>query len=87
MNFMYVIEISFPLLVYNKQKRELDCSKKLVQENSNYMNELQSLDREKQEFHRTEERIRENEQAIEEMELHLRVRNNNNSIYIYIFPS
>ena len=51
------------------------------------MNELQSLDREKQEFHRTEERIRENEQAIEEMELHLRVRNNNNSIYIYIFPS
>ena len=37
------------------------------------MNELQSLDREKQELHQTEERIRENEHAIEELGLRLRV--------------
>lgn len=37
------------------------------------MNELQSLDREKQELNRTEERIQENDRALEEMQTSLRV--------------
>ena len=44
-----------------------------MKENSNYMNELQSLDREKQELNRTEERIQENDRALEEMQTSLRV--------------
>lgn len=37
------------------------------------MNEIQSLDREKQEVRRTEDRIRVNERSLEELELRIRV--------------
>ena len=48
-------------------------SKELVKENSNYVNEIQSLDREKQEVRRTEDRIRVTEHSLEELELRIRV--------------
>lgn len=44
-----------------------------MKENSNYVNEIQSLDREKQEVRRTEDRIRVNERSLEELELRIRV--------------
>ena len=48
-------------------------SKELVKENSNYVNEIQSLDREKQEVRRTEDRILVTEHSLEELELRIRV--------------
>ena len=48
-------------------------SKELVKENSNYVTEIQSLDREKQEVRRTEDRIRVTEHSLEELELRIRV--------------
>lgn len=44
-----------------------------MKENSNYVNEIQSLDREKQEVRRTEDRIRVTEHSLEELELRIRV--------------
>ena len=44
-----------------------------MKETSNYVNEIQSLDREKQEVRRTEDRIRVNERSLEELELRIRV--------------
>ena len=54
-------------------KSELELSKKLVKENSNHVNELQSLDRDKQELRRMEERVRQGQQNLEELNTRLRV--------------
>ena len=46
----------------------MSTSKELVKENSTYVNEIQSVDREKQELRRTEERLHASEKSVEEVE-------------------
>lgn len=54
-------------------KREVATSKELVKENSNYLNEIQSLDRDNQELRRLEERVRQSGVNLEELNTRLRV--------------
>lgn len=54
-------------------KREVATSKELVKENSNYMNEIQSLDRDNQELRRLEERVKQSGVNLEELNTRLRV--------------
>lgn len=54
-------------------KAEVNMSKDLVRENSNYVNEIQALDREKQEVRRLEERLRSSEASQEEVKERLEV--------------
>ena len=51
----------------------MSTSKELVKENSTYVNEIQSVDREKQELRRTEERLHGSEKGVEEVEERVRV--------------
>ena len=51
----------------------MNISKELVKENSNYINEIQSLDRDKQELRLLEDRVRQSSKTIEELNLKLRV--------------
>lgn len=51
----------------------MNISKELVKENSNYINEIQSLDRDKQELRLLEDRVRQSSETIEELNLKLRV--------------
>ena len=51
----------------------MNISKELVKENSNYINEIQSLDRDKQELRLLEDRVRQSSETIEELNLQLRV--------------
>lgn len=51
----------------------MSTSKELVKENSTYVNEIQSVDREKQELRRTEERLHASERSVEEVEERVRV--------------
>lgn len=51
----------------------MSTSKELVKENSTYVNEIQSVDREKQELRRTEERLHGSEKSVEEVEERVRV--------------
>lgn len=51
----------------------MSTSKELVKENSTYVNEIQSVDREKQELRRTEERLHASEKSVEEVEERVRV--------------
>lgn len=44
-----------------------------MKENSTYVNEIQSVDREKQELRRTEERLHASEKSVEEVEERVRV--------------
>lgn len=46
----------------------MSTSKELVKANSTYVNEIQSLDREKQELRRTEERMHGSEKSVEAVE-------------------
>lgn len=54
-------------------KREVATSKELVKENSNYLNEIQSLDRDNQELRRLEERVKQSGINLEELNTRLRV--------------
>lgn len=54
-------------------KAEIEMSKKLVKENSNHVNEIQSLDRDKQELRRLEERVRQSSVSLDELSTRLRV--------------
>lgn len=54
-------------------KREVATSKELVKENSNYLNEIQSLDRDNQELRRLEERVKQSGVNLEELNTRLRV--------------
>lgn len=54
-------------------KREVATSKELLKENSNYLNEIQSLDRDNQELRRLEERVRQSGVNLEELNTRLRV--------------
>ena len=51
----------------------MSTSKELVKENSTYVNEIQSVDREKQELRRSEERLRLSEKSVSELRERLRV--------------
>ena len=51
----------------------MNISKELVKENSSYINEIQSLDRDKQELRLLEDRVRQSSETIEELNLKLRV--------------
>ena len=51
----------------------MNISKELVKENSNYINEIKSLDRDKQELRLLEDRVRQSSETIEELNLKLRV--------------
>lgn len=54
-------------------RQEATTSKELVRENSNYVNELAALDREKQEIRVAEDRIRASESSATELENRVRV--------------
>ena len=51
----------------------MEKSKELVKENSSYVNEIQSVDREKQELRRFVERLRLSEKSVSELRERLRV--------------